>query len=101
MDEEKYSWVIPTVIMMVCSTLSLVVIAMVTTLLFGLFHPGIDNKEIFAIFSPAFSTIIGGMLGIMSGIRMGSKKKEDEEIDILPSKPAKRVVEPDVYPEEE
>ena len=100
MDEQKYSWVIPTVIMMVCSTLSLVVIAMVTTLLFGLFHPGIDNKEIFAIFSPAFSTIIGGMLGIMSGIRMGSKKKEDEEIDILPSKP-KKVSEPDIYPEDE
>lgn len=99
MDEQKYSWVIPTVIMMVCSTLSLVVIAMVTTLLFGLFHPGIDNKEIFAIFSPAFSTIIGGMLGIMSGIRMGSKKKEDEEEINLPIKSKKS--EPDVYPEDE
>ena len=73
---------------------------MVTTLLFGLFHQGIDNKEIFAIFSPAFSTIIGGMLGIMSGIRMGSKKKGDEEIDILPSRP-KKVSEPDIYPEDE
>ena len=101
MDEQKYSWVIPTVIMMVCSTLSLVVIAMVTTLLFGLFHPGIDNKEIFAIFSPAFSTIIGGMLGIMSGIRMGSKKKEDDEEEILPPKSVKKVSEPDVYPEDE
>lgn len=99
MDDQKYSWVIPTVIMMVCSTLSLVVIAMVTTLLFALFHPSIDNKEIFSIFSPAFSTIIGGMLGIMSGVRMGSKKPE-EEINVLPSKP-KKVSEPDVYPEDE
>lgn len=98
MTEEKYQWVVPTIVIMVCSTLSLVVISMVTTLLFALFHPSIDNKEIFAIFSPAFSTIIGGMLGIMSGIRIGGKKKEDED-----DEPVKKVrkVEPDLYPEEE
>lgn len=63
-------------------TLCFVVVAMTLALLGGLFMPNsvIDNKDIFPIIAPAFSTIIGGFIGWMAAIKLNNiteKKEED------------------------
>lgn len=58
-------------VVLICAiTLSTIVMSMSFVLLFGLFDPSIDNTEIFKIFEPAFQTIVGGMIGILSGVKI-------------------------------
>jgi hypothetical protein len=49
---------------------------MVGAMVVGLFVNGIDNNKIFELISPAFQTIIGGVIGILSGVKLG---KGDEK----------------------
>jgi len=58
------------VTLMVSTTLCISVLAMVTAFLFGLWAKEVDNAEIFKMISPAFSTLIGGMIGFLSGIKL-------------------------------
>ena len=58
------------VTLMVSFTLCISVLAMVTAFLFGLWAKEVDNAEIFKMISPAFSTLIGGMIGFLSGIKL-------------------------------
>jgi len=55
---------------MVTSTLCISVLGMVFAFLYGLYVKQIDNHEIFKMLSPAFSTLIGGMIGFLSGIKL-------------------------------
>ena len=55
---------------MVSITLCISVLAMVTAFLLGLWAKEVDNGEIFKMISPAFSTLIGGMIGFLSGIKL-------------------------------
>lgn len=69
------------VVMMVARTLCAVVIAMIGVLLYAFFDPTISNDAIFAILGPAFSTIIGGFIGLLAGINLAeliNKYKESE-----------------------
>jgi hypothetical protein len=50
------------------------VFAIVIVLMDGLYDEKVNNSDIFALISPAFQTIIGGMIGILSGIKLGSEK---------------------------
>lgn len=59
-------------------TLCIVVIGMVSALMIGLFDPLVDNKEIFKIISPAFSGIVGGLLGFMGGLKVSSNERVKE-----------------------
>jgi hypothetical protein len=43
---------------------------MVFAFLLGLWAKEVDNHEIFKMISPAFSTLIGGMIGLLSGIKL-------------------------------
>jgi hypothetical protein len=72
MEKTKLTFVVTT---MVTLTLCLVVIAMVLTLMIGLFDPIVDNTEIFKLIGPAFQTVIGGFIGLLAGIKL---KNEDE-----------------------
>ena len=67
------------VTLMVTFTLCLVVCAMVGVFLYGLFLPNsvIDNKDIFPIIGPAFQTIIGGFIGLITGIKIGQDSNDD------------------------
>lgn len=47
-------------------TLALIQIAVVCVMLIGLFDDHVDNKEIFAIIGPAFHTIVGCFVGLLS-----------------------------------
>ena len=73
MEKTKLTFVVTT---MVTLTLCLVVIAMVLTLMIGLFDTVVDNTEIFKLIGPAFQTVIGGFIGLLAGIKL---KNEDED----------------------
>ena len=53
-------------------TLCLTVIAMVVVFMVGFFNPAVDNTKLFEIVGPAFQTIIGGFIGLITGIKIGS-----------------------------
>ena len=61
-------------------TLAFILLCMTTTLLGGLFMPNsvIDNKDIFPIIAPAFSTVIGGFIGWLAAIKLNNTTKEEE-----------------------
>ena len=75
MEKTKLTFVVTT---MVTLTLCLVIIAMVVTLMVGLFDTVVDNTEIFKLIGPAFQTVIGGFIGLLAGIKL---KNEDEASD--------------------
>ena len=58
------------VTLMVSTTLCISVLAMVISFMLGLWAKEVDNAEIFKMISPAFSTLIGGMIGFLSGIEL-------------------------------
>jgi len=72
MEKTKLTFVVTT---MVTLTLCAVVLAMVVTLMVGLFDSVVDNTEIFKLIGPAFQTVIGGFIGLLAGIKL---KNEDE-----------------------
>ena len=63
------------VIRIVTITLAAVLIAVIGAMLYGLFTPAVDNKEIFTIIGPSFQTIVGVFVGILGG-RALDKKQE-------------------------
>jgi len=52
-------------------TLTMILLAMVLVMLIGLFHDKIDNLKVFEIVGPAFQTIVGGFIGLITGIKIG------------------------------
>ena len=68
------------VTLMVSATLCISVLAMVIAFMLGLWAKEVDNAEIFKMISPAFSTLIGGMIGFLSGIKlMQNEEKKDHK----------------------
>jgi len=59
--------------MTMIATLSLAIIfmAMVGVMLIGLFHDKVNNDKVFEMLSPAFQTIVGGFIGLITGIKIG------------------------------
>jgi hypothetical protein len=68
---------------MVSTTLCISVLSMVIAFMLGLWAKEVDNAEIFKMISPAFSTLIGGMIGFLSGIKMN----QDDEKKPAPKPP--------------
>ena len=54
-------------------TLSIILLSMVFVLLSGLFFDKVDNTKIFEAITPAFQTIVGGFIGLITGIKIGEK----------------------------
>jgi hypothetical protein len=52
-------------------TLCVVVMGMVGAMLVGMFDNNINNDKIFEAITPAFQTIIGGFIGLITGIKLG------------------------------
>ena len=67
------------VTLMVSTTLCISVLAMVAAFILGLWAKEVDNGEIVTMISPAFSTLIGGMIGFLSGIKL--MQNEDTKKD--------------------
>jgi H+/Cl- antiporter ClcA len=66
------------VTMMVTATLCSVVVVLIGALVHGLFVKEVDNTKIFEIIGPAFQTIIGGLIGWLSGLKVGSHIEEEK-----------------------
>jgi hypothetical protein len=67
MRQELGSWVT----LAVTITLCVVVMGMVGAMLVGMFDNNINNDKIFEAITPAFQTIIGGFIGLITGIKLG------------------------------
>jgi len=67
------------VTLMVSTTLCISVLAMVGAFILGLWAKEVDNAEIFKMISPAFSTLIGGMIGFLSGIKLMQNEESKKE----------------------
>ena len=63
----------------VCVTITLcvVVVGMVGGMLVGLFDSDISNDKVFEAITPAFQTIIGGFIGLITGIKIGQDSNDD------------------------
>lgn len=57
-------------------TLSTILLAMVSGMMVGLFDEKVDNSKIFEAVLPAFQTIVGGFIGLITGIKIASDDKE-------------------------
>ena len=55
-------------------TLAIILLSMVFVMLIGLFHTEVDNTKIFEAITPAFQTIVGGFIGLITGIKIGEKE---------------------------
>ena len=67
-----------TVTVLVTITLCVVVLGMVGTMMAGMFDKDISNDKIFEAITPAFQTIIGGFIGLITGIKLGQDSNESE-----------------------
>ena len=56
-----------------CFTLAVILLSMVGVMLIGFFDQRVDNNKIFEIVGPAFQTIVGGFIGLITGIKIGSE----------------------------
>ena len=66
-----------TVTIAVTATLCVVVLGMVGAMLVGLFDTNINNDKIFEAITPAFQTIIGGFIGLITGIKLGQSDESE------------------------
>ena len=64
------------VTIMVTSTLCIVVLSMVAAMLIGLFDNDVSNDKIFEVITPAFQVIIGGFIGLITGIKIGQEDND-------------------------
>jgi len=53
-----------------------VVGCMIYMFLLAIYDPTVDDKLVFDIIGPAFQTIVGGFIGLITGIHIGDKKDE-------------------------
>ena len=72
MDKRLGTWVT----ILVTITLCIVVIGMVGTMMAGMFDKDVSNDKIFEAITPAFQTIIGGFIGLITGIKLGHSDDE-------------------------
>jgi len=52
-------------------SLAIILLSMVAVMLIGLFHDKVNNDKVFEMLSPAFQTIVGGFIGLITGIKIG------------------------------
>jgi purine nucleoside phosphorylase len=73
MDKRIGTWVTVAVTITLC----VVVIGMVITMAAGMFDDNVSNDKIFEAITPAFQTIIGGFIGLITGIKLGHDDNDE------------------------
>jgi len=58
------------------ASLVLVVVSMVVMFVIALLDTTVDDKIVFDIVGPAFQTIVGGFIGLITGIKIGEGNQE-------------------------
>lgn len=56
-------------------SLMLVIIGMMFAFAVALLDPTVDDKMVFDIIGPAFQTIVGGFIGLITGIKIGQQSE--------------------------
>ena len=59
------------------ASLMLVVVGMMFAFAVALLDPIVDDKIVFDIIGPAFQTIVGGFIGLITGIKIGQTNESD------------------------
>ena len=57
-------------------SLMLVIVGMMFAFGVALLDPSVDDKMVFDIIGPAFQTIVGGFIGLITGIKIGQQDDE-------------------------
>lgn len=60
-------------------SLAMVVFCMMAIFIIATLDSTVDDKEIFTIVGPAFQTIVGGFIGLITGINIGKKSEGGDE----------------------
>ena len=60
-------------------TLAMIMVAVIVTLMVGLFDQTVDNGEIFSNIGPAFNTIVGAFVGLLGGLSLNNVGKTTPE----------------------
>jgi len=53
-----------------------IVVAMLLMFAYAVVDPNFDTDKVFQIIGPAFQTIVGGFIGLITGIKIGSDKDD-------------------------
>jgi hypothetical protein len=56
-----------------------VVINMMVMFTIAILDPSVDDEKVFTIIGPAFQTIVGGFIGLITGINIGKKEADATE----------------------
>ena len=67
------------VILIATASLSLIVCAMLAMFCYAIIDPNTDDEEVFTIIGPSFQVIVGGFIGLVTGIKIGKKNNETNE----------------------
>ena len=59
------------IILIATYSLVAVVVAMIGMFVVAIVDPNVDDNIVFSIVGPAFQTIIGGFIGLITGIKIG------------------------------
>jgi len=74
MSDSDRSFVLRAIIIVLCIS----ALAVIFTLLAGLFNPSVDNNRVFAILGPMSQNITGALISILSGL-IAYKAGKDEK----------------------
>ena len=64
------------IIMVATYSLVAVIIAMLGMFVVAIVDPNVDDNVVFQIVGPAFQTIVGGFIGLITGIKIGQTDDE-------------------------
>lgn len=63
-------------------TLAMIMLAVILTLMGGLFLSSVDNTEVFAIIGPAFNTIVGAFVGLLGGLSLNNVNGKEAPLEL-------------------
>jgi len=62
-------------VLLICAwSLVCVIVAMLLMFIYAILDPNVDDAEVFKIIGPSFHTVIGGFIGLITGIKIGEKE---------------------------
>jgi hypothetical protein len=68
-------------------TLAMIMLAVILTLMGGLFIDSVDNKEVFSIIGPAFNTIVGAFVGLLGGLSLNNVNGKEAPLELTEPAP--------------
>jgi hypothetical protein len=64
------------IIMIATYSLVAVVISMIGMFVWAVIDPNVDDTLVFQIIGPSFQTIVGGFIGLITGVKIGMDSNE-------------------------